>query len=89
MHTQKPSTATQMRPGGEFVMAYNQDRAIGCRIGYNAVVKAVRYIEEHDYIDPKASAHLRGVLKVIYGKKLYNYYRSRRPKKLRLVRYRR
>lgn len=66
-------------------MVYNQDRAIGCRIGYNAVIKAVRYIDEHNYMDPKASVHLRGVLRAIYGEELYKYYRSRRPKKLRLV----
>jgi len=26
-------------------MAYNLDRAIGCRIGYNGVIKAVRFVD--------------------------------------------
>jgi hypothetical protein len=49
-------------------MAYNRDRAIGCRIAYNAEIKAVKYIDRHDHIDPKASEHLRRVLKAIYGR---------------------
>jgi hypothetical protein len=65
-------------------MACNHDRAIGCVIGFNTIIKAVRYVEKHDHIDPKASRHVRQVLKAIYGKELYNYYRHRRPK-LRLV----
>jgi hypothetical protein len=66
-------------------MAYNQERAIGCVIGYNTVIKAVRYVEKHEHIDPNASQHVRRVLKVIYGRELYNYYRHRRPK-LRVAR---
>jgi hypothetical protein len=66
-------------------MSYNQDRAIGCVIGFNTVIKAVRYVEKRDHIDPKASDQLRRVLKVIYGRELYNYYRYRHPK-IRLVR---
>jgi hypothetical protein len=66
-------------------MAYNQDRAIGCVIGFNTVIKAVRYVEKHDHIDPMASVHLRRVLKVIYGNELYSYYRHQRPK-LRVIR---
>jgi hypothetical protein len=31
-------------------MAYNHDRAIGCVIGFNTVIKAVRYVEKHDHI---------------------------------------
>jgi hypothetical protein len=49
-------------------MAYNHDRAIGCVIGFNAVTKAVRYVEKHDHIDPRSSQHVRRVFKVIYGK---------------------
>jgi hypothetical protein len=64
---------------------YNLDRAIGCRIGYNSVVKAVRYIEKHQQIPPTASDHLRRVLKTIYGRDMYNYYRGRRPRRLRVV----
>lgn len=63
---------------------YNHDRAIGCCIGYNSVIKAVRYIDQHERIPPSASAHLRRVLKAIYGRQLYNVYRTKRPK-LRLV----
>ena len=77
-----------MRTFNEFIkeisMVSNQDRAIGCLIGYNAVIKAVRYIERYDSIDPNSSKHLRRVLKTIYGKELYNYYRSQR-RKLRVV----
>jgi len=62
---------------------YKLDRAIGCCIGYNAVIQAVRYVEKHDRLPPGASRHLRRVLKVIYGE-MYSYYKSRRPK-LRLV----
>lgn len=65
-------------------MAYNHDRAVGCVIGYNTIIKAVRYVEKHDHIDSSASKHVRRVLKVIYGRELYNYYRHRRPK-LQLV----
>lgn len=68
----------------ENVMGYNHDRAVGCVIGYNTVIKAVRYVEKHGHIDPTASHHVRRVLKVIYGKELYSYYRYRRPK-LRLA----
>ncbi|BBB97114.1 MULTISPECIES: hypothetical protein [Bradyrhizobium] len=63
---------------------YNIDRAIGCRIGYNTVIKAVRYVDEHERIPPWASQPLRRVLKAIYGKQVYNAYRTKRPK-LRLV----
>ncbi|MBV9783706.1 MAG: hypothetical protein JO264_07780 [Acidisphaera sp.] len=66
-------------------MAYNHDRAVGCMIGFNTIIKAVRYVEEHDHIDPRASQHVRRVLKVIYGRELYSYYRHRRPR-LRLAR---
>jgi hypothetical protein len=66
-------------------MPYNHDRAVGCRIGYNAVIKAVKYVEKHNRIPPTASHHLRRVLKVIYGRDMYNYYRNRRAT-LRVVR---
>ena len=66
-------------------MSYNIDRAIGCCIGYNAVIKAVRYVEKHQRIPP-SSARLRHVLKVIYGRNMYNYYLSRTTRmSLRLV----
>lgn len=67
-------------------MVNNRDRAAGCVMGYNTVIKAVKYVDRYDRIDPTASWHIRRVLKVIYGEKLYNYYcyRGRRPT-LRLV----
>lgn len=58
---------------------YNHDRAAGCVIGYNNVIKAVRYVEEYKQIPPWASQHLRRVLRTIYGVSVYNYYRSRAP----------
>lgn len=56
-------------------MAYNHDRATGCRIGYNSIIKAVKYVKKHGQIDPRASRHVRRVLKVIYGDKRYHQYR--------------
>ncbi len=61
-------------------MSYNIDRAIGCVIGFNCVIKAVHYVEEHERIPPSASGHLRRVLKAIYGKQMYSYYSHRRAK---------
>jgi hypothetical protein len=46
---------------------YNHDRAIGCRIGYNMVIRAVGYVEKYEQIPPRASQPLRDALKVIYG----------------------
>lgn len=66
-------------------MPYNPDRAKGCCIGYNAVIKAVRYVDRHQRIPAWASDRLRHVLRAIYGKALYNAYRTARPK-LRVVR---
>jgi len=66
-------------------MAYNYERAIGCRIGYNAVIKAIRFVEEKQQIPPSSSADLRRVLKEVFGHEMYNYYRHRRAK-LRSVR---
>jgi hypothetical protein len=65
-------------------MSYNTDRAIGCRIGYNAVIKAVRFVDKYEQIPPNSKEPLRRVLKEIYGPRLYNYYLHRRGK-LRLV----
>lgn len=65
-------------------MPYNRDRAIGCCIGYNAIIAAVRHVDKHGHIPPTASRHLRRVLREIYGEVQYKYYRSRRPK-LRVV----
>ena len=64
---------------------YNHDRAIGCAIGYNSVIKAVRYVDQHQQIPPWASYQLRRVLSEIYRKALYNAYRTG-PPKLRVVR---
>ena len=38
-------------------MSYNIDRAIGCVIGFNCVIKAVHYVEEHDasLLPPRAT----------------------------------
>lgn len=58
-------------------MAFNQDRAAGCIIGYNSIIKAVKYVDLNNRIDPNASRHVLRVLKVIYGRELYNYYRRR------------
>lgn len=65
-------------------MPYSRERAIGCRIGYNAVIKALRYVEDNDRIPPHASTPLRQVLQEIYGGKMYQYY-SHRPARLRRV----
>ncbi len=63
---------------------YNHDRAIGCRVGYNTVIKAVRYVDAYQQIPPWASSHLRQVLKEIYGYAAYNAYRTG-PPKLKIV----
>jgi len=63
---------------------YNSERAIGCVIGYNAVIKAIRYVDSYEQIPPRASQHLRRVLEEVYGRKMYKYYSHRRAK-LRLV----
>ena len=65
-------------------MSYNRERAIGCVVGYNAVIKALRYVDAHEQIPPHASQHLRRVLQEVYGRKMFNYYSHRRAK-LRLV----
>ena len=52
-------------------MSHNKERAIGCIIGYNSVIKSVKYFEEHNNIDPRASRPLRRVLEAIYGQKTY------------------
>lgn len=65
-------------------MSYNHDRAVGCVIGYNTVIKALRYVEKYEQIPPWASTHVRRVLKVVYGREWYSVYRHNRPK-LRLV----
>lgn len=59
-------------------MAYNRDRAVGCRIGYNAVIKAVKYIDSKERIPSDSSIYLRRVLKIIYGDELYTRYRRHR-----------
>jgi hypothetical protein len=66
-------------------MAYDHERAIGCVIGYNAVIKAIKFVEANEIIPPYASAHLRRVLKTVYGRETYNYYlhRRRKPKLVR------
>ena len=65
-------------------MSYNHDRAVGCVIGYNNVIKAVRYVDCHQQIPPLASYRLRRVLKEIYGEAVYHAYRTG-PPKLRVV----
>lgn len=57
-------------------MLYNYDRAIGCRIGYNAVIKAVKYVRKHGHIDPRTSRNLRRVLRAIYGRERYRRLRT-------------
>jgi hypothetical protein len=66
-------------------MTYNRDRAIGCVIEYNSVIKAVKFIDSYGTIPPNASDHLRRALKAVYGRQVYNYLLHHRPK-LRLVR---
>ena len=61
-------------------MSYNSERAIGCSIGYNAVIKAIRFVDKNKQIPPASSAHLRRVLKEVYGRDVYNYYRHCRTK---------
>lgn len=59
---------------------YNSDRAAGYVIACNSVMKAVSYVDKHQRIPATASYHVRRVLRVIYGKKLYRAYRTGRPK---------
>ena len=62
-------------------MAYNRERAVGCRIGYNSVIKAVKYINSKERVPSNSSIYLRRVLKVIYGDELYTRYRHHRANK--------